>query len=164
MLEGTDLFSAYQPLQPTHASYEPEERVEKKQEPKMEEVTKRVDTSASSNSLYSAETFNKQYEQEQKILMALNNMQKQKQVEQYTPTNVQPSYIDKLFSKKKELGRLLQFSMIILLALSLHLVIKHYLKIYISERDLSFERELFIRILYPLAILFILWNLKVFLR
>ena len=78
--------------------------------------------------------------------------------------NNNSSYFDKLFSKKKELGKILQFTLIIVLGLSIHYLIDHYLINYINNNDMSFERQLFLRILYPIGILFILWNLKVFIK
>jgi hypothetical protein len=99
--------------------------------------------------------------QDQKLIDLL------KQIKQNPP--VQPkvenqSYFEKLFSKRKELWKALQITFIILLAISIHFVIDHYLKVYITNTDLSFERELFIRLLYPIAIIFILWNLKTFVK
>ena len=116
--------------------------------------------------LYDASVFNKQYEQEIRIQNAINEMKKRKeeQQSQNTQGNNNPSYFDKLFSKKKELGKILQFTLIIVLGLSIHYLIDHYLINYINNHDMSFERQLFLRILYPIGILFILWNLKVFIK
>lgn len=114
---------------------------------------------------YDANTINRQYDQEQRLVKAINQLKKQKQesfVQQQYQS--QPSYFDKLFGKKKEVGKVLQLSLIIVLGLSIYYLIDHYLSQYISEHDLSFERQLFIRLLYPLSILFILWNLRVFIK
>lgn len=115
-------------------------------------------------SLYDASTINKQYEQEQKLMNILTEIKKQKSQQGSSDSVVesQPSYIDKLFAKKKEVWKFLQLALIVVLALSLHHLIEHYLKYYINNTDLSFERELFIRLLYPLAIIFLMWNFKVF--
>lgn len=78
------------------------------------------------------------------------------------PQVEEKSYLDKLFSKKKELSKAVQITLIILLAISIHFVIDHYMKMYINNQGLSFERELMLRLLYPLGILFLLWNMKVF--
>ena len=72
------------------------------------------------------------------------------------------SYFDKLFSKKRDLWKAIQLALIIALAMSIHFIIDHYLKKYFTNNDLSFERELLIRMLYPIGIIFIIWNLKVF--
>lgn len=71
-------------------------------------------------------------------------------------------YFDKLFSRKKDFLKLLQWVLIVLLAIAIHGFIKYYLYQYLSNGDFSFEREMVIRALYPLGILFILWNLRVF--
>jgi hypothetical protein len=71
-------------------------------------------------------------------------------------------YFDKLFSRKKDFLKLLQWVLIVLLAIAIHGFIKYYLYQYLSNGDFSFEREIVIRALYPLGILFILWNLRVF--
>jgi hypothetical protein len=112
--------------------------------------------------IYDSKTIDNQYDQEQKLMSILTEIKKQKGTVQ---SSQEPqSYIDKLFSKRKELWKAMQISFIILLAISIHFVIDHYLKLYINNTDLSFEREMFIRMLYPLAILFILWNLKTFIK
>jgi len=116
--------------------------------------------------LYDASLFNKQYEQEIRIQSAINELKKRKEDQNYNQNQNQnqPSYFDKLFSKKKELGKILQFTLIIVLGLSIHYLIDHYLMNYISNHDMSFERQLFLRVLYPVGILFVLWNLKVFIK
>jgi len=76
----------------------------------------------------------------------------------------QLSYFEKLCNKKKDLGKLIQFTLIIVLGLSIHYLIDYYLTNYISNNDFSFERKLILRLLYPFTILFILWNLKVFVK
>jgi hypothetical protein len=99
--------------------------------------------------------------QDQKLIDLLKQIKQTPPAQQKTENQ---SYFDKLFSKRKELWKALQITFIILLAISIHFVIDHYLKVYINNTDLSFERELFIRLLYPIAIIFILWNLKTFVK
>jgi hypothetical protein len=97
--------------------------------------------------------------QEAKIAILVNELKKQqKNIQQ------QSTYIDKLFAKKKELLKIIQFSLIIVLAMSIHFIIDYYLKYYIKNNDLTFERELIIRLIYPISIIFIIWNLKTFLK
>ncbi len=100
--------------------------------------------------------------QDPRIAVLLNELKKQQRIT--ASMQQQSGYLDKLFAKKKDLLKILQFSLIIVLALSLHFIIDYYMKYYISNNDLSFERELVIRILYPIAIIFILWNMKAFLK
>lgn len=100
--------------------------------------------------------------QEAKIALLVNELKKQQKL----TANIQQqsTYIDKLFAKKKELLKIIQFSLIIVLAMSIHFIIDYYLKYYIKNNDLTFERELIIRLIYPISIIFIIWNLKTFLK
>jgi hypothetical protein len=108
---------------------------------------------------YDASGYNKQMEQEQKIQMLVNELKKQRQ--QAPP---QETYWDKLLTKKKELLKFLQSALIVLFAISIHVVVDHYLKVYLENNDVSYERELFIRLLYPFAILFLAWNIVAFIK
>lgn len=190
MLEGTDLMSAYQPLNQSFSAanaydfasveeQQPERTREQEivqrpkasnqvvqQQPQVQKSIaipqQQMNDPHMTGVMYDASLFNKQYEQEQRIMHALNELKKRK--EDVVTVSSQPSYVDKLMAKKKELGRILQFALIIMLGLSLHYIVDHYLKNYISEHDLSPERQLFLRLLYPFAVLFLLWNLKVFVK
>lgn len=100
--------------------------------------------------------------QEAKIALLVNELKKQQKLT--ANMQQQSSYLDKLFAKKKDVLKIIQFSLIIVLAMSIHFIIDHYLKYYIKNNDLTFERELIIRLIYPLSIIFIIWNFKTFLR
>jgi hypothetical protein len=136
------------------------------QQPSPQQQVQLANDQRMNGTIYDASIFNKQYEQEIRIQNAINEMKKKKdeQFQNYSPQNNNLSYFDKLFNKKKELGKILQFTLIIVLGLSIHYLIDHYLINYINNHDMSFERQLFIRLLYPIGILFILWNLKVFIK
>jgi hypothetical protein len=161
----TELSFAYGPLSgssndspyDSFASIDNDEQP-KKQPPKP--VVQSTKIPQQTQQIYDSQSINSQYDQEQKLMNILNQIKQQKNTQQ---TESQ-SYIDKLYSKRKELWKAIQISFIIILALSLHFIIDHYLKLYITNTDLSFERELFIRLLYPISILFILWNLKTFVK
>jgi hypothetical protein len=175
-LLGTELNYAYSPLGTSNnSSMESpmffEDVQEPQQPPKMQVNTSKPQAPAQNAilnppqqpALYDASTINSQYEQEQKLMNILTEIKKQKSQQGSTTTaESQPSYVDKLLAKKKEVWKFLQLALIVVLALSLHHIIEHYLKYYINNTDLSFERELVIRFLYPLAIIFLLWNFKVF--
>ena len=100
--------------------------------------------------------------QDPRIAVLLNELKKQQKLT--ANMQQQSGYLDKLFSRKKEVLRILQFSLIIVLAMSLHFVVDHYMKYYIKNNDLTFERELILRLLYPVALIFILWNMKTFMK
>lgn len=165
MLEGTDLMSAYAPLS---ASMAPEDQEVKsvmieKPSPVVERPT--PPPPPPSKSLYDAQHFNKQIEQEQKFMTILQELKRRKEdVAMVNPNGDSLSYFDKLSNKKRDLARLIQFALIIVLGLSIHYMINHYMSAYIANNDMSPERQFFLRLLYPVAIIFILWNLKVFVK
>jgi hypothetical protein len=168
MLEGTDLYSAYQPFIDERApigspiSQNEKQNIQSERPPQVEREREQP--------TFNPELFNKQYEQEQRIVQAIQELKRQKEsfntqvAAQNTTVNDQSSYLDKLFNKKKELGRVLQYALIIALGLSIHYLIDEYIKYYINNNDISLERQIIIKLLYPLSLLFILWNLKVFIR
>ncbi len=104
--------------------------------------------------------YNKNLEQEHKIAILVNELKKQKEKQKYEYSS--DTYWDKLIYKRKELFKFIQSSFIILFAISLHLIIDHYIKYYVSKYDISPERELLIKLLYPVSVLFIAWNLLTF--
>jgi len=160
MAFGTDLESAYGPLNPDNSSYNMQEPLQVSTEAKQKYAT----PSDYREKVYDKENdaaAEKQYETEQKLLALLQNLKKNKPQKDKEES---PSYIDKLGSKKKEILKLIQLALIIVLGLSLHNIIEFYLKDYITSTDFSYERQILIRLLYPLAIVFVLWNLKVYLK
>jgi hypothetical protein len=125
------------------------------------------------NTMYDAASFNKRFEQEQMhayVKQMQNNAYYQAAQQQTAtaPSHASSAgasgngYFEKLFSKKKEFFKLIQWVLIITLAISIHFFVKYYMKYYLNSNDLTFEREMILRALYPLGILFILWNLRVF--
>jgi hypothetical protein len=100
--------------------------------------------------------------QDPRIAMLVNELKKQQKLT--ANMQQQSGYVDKLFSKKKDLLRILQLSLIIVLAMSVHFIVDYYMKNYLKNNDLTFERELIIRMLYPVSVLFILWNMKAFIK
>jgi cation transport ATPase len=71
-----------------------------------------------------------------------------------------PSYFDTMLYKRKDVLKLISIAVIILLALSLHAVVDFGLKEVIMTGDFTFKQEMGIRLLYPVAIVFFLWNMK----
>lgn len=114
--------------------------------------------------------FNKQFEQEQKIAVLVNELKKQKAINQQNAYMVsdsqvaQESYIDKLIAKKKDIMRFIQSGLIILFAISLHFLVDFFLKIYLQENNITYGREVTIRVLYPVAVLFLAWNIITLLK
>lgn len=160
---GSDLYSAFSPLNnDQHKDFIVNENLENKEKQKEYDINDDIndnlrDTSNNAN-------ITKQMIQEQKLMTILNEIKKQKNYAKQSVVEPEPSYIDKLFSKKKELIKLLQFSLIVILALSVHGIVDLYLKDFIENNDFSDSRVFIIRLLYPLFVLFLLWNLKIFIK
>lgn len=163
--QGTELSYAYGPLTGPGESLLDMNGLD--QEPKVDAAPPKAVVQSTKTpvmpqqQIYDSKTINNQYDQEQKLMNILNEIKKQQKTVQQPESQ---SYVDKLYSKRKELWKALQISFIIIFALSVHFVVDHYLKLYINNTDLSFERELFTRLLYPVGIVFLLWNLKTFIK
>ena len=185
MLDGTDLYSAYQPFM-MDKSVELQVPPQPELPPSYSGATNSGATAINSidypkerydgNGIYQLPVSEQQQNTkqsiyssqqvvpEQKISTALNNYKAQKQSTQetYTSNQTNDGYFDKLFGKKRDFFKFIQLALIIVLGLSIHFIIKFYLQTYLNQSDLSVERQLVLRLLYPLGILFILWNMKAF--
>jgi hypothetical protein len=161
MLEGTDLMSAYQTLSNQPVAYEYPTEEAPQQQPLPKQKDEKYDPK------YDMNLYNKQFETDQKIQALVTELKKRKangQTQSQSQEPEQQSYFDKLFGKKKELYKVLQLSLMITFGISVHFLIDHYLTQYLADHEMSFERQLFLRILYPVSVLFILWNLRVFVK
>lgn len=184
MLGGSDLMSAYQPLSHNSdinmSSFTDE--FDENPAPKMQQMQQQPKQQQQQQQPINVESQNQKQKYEEadqrlKVLMAelkdkkeryissqaSNQQQNQVQVSQQSQGD-SSSYFDKLFSKRKEIYKVLQLSLIITLGLSIHFLIDHYLTKYLADNEMSFERQLILRLMYPLAVLFILWNLRVFVK
>ena len=182
MLGGSDLMSAYQPLSHNSdinmSSFTDE--FDENPAPKMQQMQQQPKQQQQQPIKVESQNQAQKYDeadQRLKVLMAelkdkkeryissqaSNQQQNQVQVSQQSQGD-SSSYFDKLFSKRKEIYKVLQLSLIITLGLSIHFLIDHYLTKYLADNEMSFERQLILRLMYPLAVLFILWNLRVFVK
>jgi hypothetical protein len=75
--------------------------------------------------------------------------------------DTEPIY-DRFVSKKKDVLKLINISITILLAISIHYVLSDLLKNYLQINDFTHNKETFIKLLYPSSVLLVLWSLKVF--
>jgi len=164
MLEGTDLYSAYAPLMPT-AKEEPimmassGDAIDTHAPQQQMESSKQYAADPPANpTMSTAASFHEQYEKEQKLIAIINELKKRQAAAVSGGGGSGPSYWDKLMAKKKDIIKFLQSALIIVFALSVHFLISHYFQQYISSNDVSFERELILRLLYPIGIVFIAWN------
>ena len=77
------------------------------------------------------------------------------------PRPHQPSYIEMMGSKRKEIAKVIGYALMILFALTLYTAIDFWLKELVEKHDWSFKQELGVRLAYPFVVLFLLWNFKV---
>ena len=164
MLVGTDLSYAYindiEPQKETVAALQPVAQKQQlsPQTPVNPLVQKEPQKARDQNPEHMDPNF---LTSDQKLYMLSNELKKQKEFyENYSKSNT--TYLDKLFARKKEILKILSVALVFLLAISLHYVIDFYTKQFFDENVVSAGRELFIRVLYPMCVLFLLWNLKVF--
>ena len=81
-----------------------------------------------------------------------NNQQNNQQIEN--------SFWNRLSYKRNEVFKLIMFSLVILLAISIDRMGTFYLSKYVNENVLTDNQELIIRMAYPVIIVLILWFLK----
>lgn len=114
---------------------------------------------------YDANVFNQQYEREKHAAAMRYQQQQQQQYiqqRQRQHTNEgEPGYFDKLLTKKRDMIKIIIFALMILLAISLHSAIEYWLKDISTAYELSYKQELGVRVLYPVLIVVLLWNLKI---
>lgn len=174
MIEGTDIGSAFNTMSFSSIQQDISGLVEQENLPPPKKLNEKKLPTHSQNIIHQPEVqqqpvlqtnfdnsiYTRTLEQDQKIAILVNELKKQKEKQKYEYSS--DTYWDKLIYKRKELFKFIQSSFIILFAISLHLIIDHYIKYYVSKYDISPERELLIKLLYPLSVLFIAWNLLTF--
>lgn len=70
------------------------------------------------------------------------------------------SYFDAMVQKRRDVLKMVSFAIIILLAISIHTVVDFGLKELIMSNDFTFKQEIGVRMIYPLVVILLLWNLK----
>ena len=75
----------------------------------------------------------------------------------------EPGYMDSLWNRRRAIVKLCVLSLVVLLAISGHATVWHYLREYIEVASLTQRQELAIRLAYPLSVLAVLWHVKTFL-
>lgn len=103
---------------------------------------------------------------DEKVFLLSAELKRQREMHQNinanNANNNQPGYIDKMWGKKRDVMKLFMIALIFMSALSLHWVAKHYMKDYLESNVMSQTKELIFRLLYPISVLFVLWNMRVF--
>jgi hypothetical protein len=95
---------------------------------------------------------------EEQLLLLKKELVKEKQKEKKNDA----SFISRFINKKKEMIKIFVLALIILLAISIHFLVKHYLKVYIMENDFNSKKEFLIRFSYPLTVFVIIWIMKAY--
>ena len=88
--------------------------------------------------------------------------QKKQQQMHYRESYEKKSLVDAIFNKKKEMIRFFSIALIIVLALSMHEIFSEFVKEYIDSNDLSKNKEITLKFLYPISIFILAWGIKVF--
>ena len=75
----------------------------------------------------------------------------------------EPSYWEKVWARRRDMVKLVVLALVVLLAISSHATIVHYLRLYLEDAAGSLEpwKEAVLRVAYPAAVLALLWHLKV---
>lgn len=179
MLIGTDIDEAYE-MSPQKATPATQQMARSPMQTKNALVSApmNVKQPPPQGPVYDANSYNQQYESEKQIAAKQAYLQQQYRIAQAQQqaqqqaaassrshrqegfTNDQGGYIESLGSKKKDMLKLIIMSVMILLALSIHSFVMFWMKEFIASSDFSFRQEIGTRILYPIIVLFLLWNLK----
>jgi hypothetical protein len=69
--------------------------------------------------------------------------------------------MEKYTKKRKDVMKWITLSLVGVLALSLHDLIRYNINRYLTTNDVSQKNEHYLRILVPLIIVFLIWTLKV---
>jgi hypothetical protein len=71
-------------------------------------------------------------------------------------------YLGQMESKRREMIKIVTYSLMILLALVTYTATDVVVKEIVASYDFSFKQELMLRLAYPVLIFFLIWNVKVF--
>jgi hypothetical protein len=76
------------------------------------------------------------------------------------PPAADPSYFDLLAARRKDVLKLAVLALMVTLGIGIHSLLSHYTKLWIDSGQFSARQEFVARLVYPLGVLFALWNLK----
>jgi hypothetical protein len=72
----------------------------------------------------------------------------------------EPGYFELLAARRKDVVKLTVLALMITLGIGIHSVLSHYTKVWIEAGQFSARQEFFARLIYPIGVLFTLWNIK----
>lgn len=180
---GTDLFSAYSEPESmnvnqfdfdkrvTNVDYSPEVEPQHETQPQQilqQQVLQQQQPQIQSKSMIynQSELLQDINESELKAQMSMLKQEiethKKQQKMQYRDSYEKKSLIDTIFSKKKEMVRFFSIALIVVLALSMHDIFSDLVKEYIDNNDMSKNKEITLKFLYPVSVFILAWGIKVF--
>ena len=78
------------------------------------------------------------------------------------PPPQEPGYFEIMWSRRRAVVKLIILTLVVLLAISCHATVLHYMKQFIDDVEPTHYQEIALRVAYPLLVLAIMWNLKAF--
>lgn len=97
----------------------------------------------------------------QKIQKEIIKQKKINELKEEFKKSKNTSILDKYTKKRKDVMKWITLSLVGVLALSLHDLIRYNINRYLTTNDVSQKNEHYLRILVPLLIIFVIWSLKV---
>ena len=163
MFGGTELETAYAGGDSTRLEMFESQRVNKEQESSAQTVNEPKSPVYNQTIPLHPMQISQEDDTKQKINELQNQLKRQKELNVIMQKDVASIY-DRFVSKKKDVLKLLNVSLTVLLAISIHYVMSDLLKGYIMNNDFSSNKEMLIKFSYPLVIFILMWSMKVFNR
>ena len=79
---------------------------------------------------------------------------------QYKDSYERKSLFDRFLSKKREMIRFVSIALIIIFSLSMHQTLSEILKEYLENTNISRNKEVLIKFMYPVALFLVAWIIK----
>ena len=82
-----------------------------------------------------------------------------------SPPSQPPQQVQKpLLTSRREIIKIVTYSLVILFALALYSVFEMLIKEISIANDFGYKQELVMRFLYPILIFIVIWNIKIFIQ
>jgi hypothetical protein len=162
MFGGTELDTAYPGRQSKHEHFESIHTV-REEDSNINKQTIGNPTYNPSVAIESTHGLQLESDTKQQINELQYQLKRQKELNALMQKDVASIY-DRFASKKKDVLKLVNVSLTVLLAISIHFVMSDLIKGYIMNNDFSSNKETLIKCSYPIAIFILMWSMKVFNR
>ncbi|AUF82133.1 hypothetical protein TetV_041 [Tetraselmis virus 1] len=74
----------------------------------------------------------------------------------------EPGYLERLGLRTRDVIRLIILALMVALGISIHWIGSHYITEWLDSSDFNAKQRLAIRLLYPVIIVLVMWNIKAF--